>query len=91
MSVKDDQEFANKIVIEGKYRLVDQTPDSPWDDEDQVRFYKKNICAGVILLLSIVGLVFSPLNKEVQILSLTLAGSASSVLLNGDQKAQKKK
>ena len=78
------------VTVEGRYRLVDATPEPDWSKEEQVRWYKKNVAAALILAGSLFFLAFLNNNNDLKILSLTLAGGASSVLLNGEAKQGKK-
>ena len=86
-----EQKVENKIVVDGVYRLTDATPEADWSKEEQIRWYKKNVAAALILGLSLLGLAFLSGNKNFEVLSLTMAGSAASVLMNGEAKANKAK
>ena len=86
-----EQRVENKIVVDGVYRLTDATPEADWSKEEQIRWYKKNVAAALILGLSLLGLAFLSGNKNFEVLSLTMAGSAASVLMNGEAKANKAK
>ena len=86
-----EQRVENKIIVDGVYRLTDATPEADWSKEEQIRWYKKNIAAALILGLSLLGLAFLSGNKNFEVLSLTMAGSAASVLMNGEAKANKAK
>ena len=86
-----EQKVENKIIVDGVYRLTDATPEADWSKEEQIRWYKKNIAAALILGLSLLGLAFLSGNKNFEVLSLTMAGSAASVLMNGEAKANKAK
>ena len=86
-----EQKVENKIIVDGVYRLTDATPEADWSKEEQIRWYKKNVAAALILGLSLLGLAFLSGNKNFEVLSLTMAGSAASVLMNGEAKANKAK
>ena len=86
-----EQRVENKIIVDGVYRLTDATPEADWSKEEQIRWYKKNVAAALILGLSLLGLAFLSGNKNFEVLSLTMAGSAASVLMNGEAKANKAK
>ena len=86
-----EQKVESKIIVDGVYRLTDATPEADWSKEEQIRWYKKNVAAALILGLSLLGLAFLSGNKNFEVLSLTMAGSAASVLMNGEAKANKAK
>ena len=86
-----EQRVENKIVVDGVYRLTDATPEADWSKEEQIRWYKKNVAAALILGLSLLGLAFLSGNKNFEVLSLTMAGSSAAVLLNGEAKSIKSK
>ena len=86
-----EQKVENKIIVDGVYRLTDATPEADWSKEEQIRWYKKNVAAALILGLSLLGLAFLSGNKNFEVLSLTMAGSSAAVLLNGEAKSIKSK
>lgn len=86
-----NQDVKSDVVVEGRYRLIDTTPEPEWDKETQIRWVKKNASAAILLIASLCCLAFLPNNNDLRIFSLTLAGMSSSVLLNGEAKTQSKK
>ena len=86
-----EQRIDSDVKVNGVYRLYDATPEPDWSNEDKLKWYKKNVAAGIILAVSLLGLVFLSDNKNFQVLSIALAGSASSILLNGENNKPKAK